>query len=456
VSAPDRLPPGERAAVIALSATPWVVTVAWTAWILGCIDRIEAQVRPLSGLAYATFVQLAYDWSTGAGWVQTVHRGYADEWRWGGHFTPLLFVTSWLASFSSSPWALARVQAVAVGLGCLAAWKLGRDEAGRLGGLLGLLLYAGSGSVALLALADYQDMVLVLPILPLAVWAARQAPAWVFVVIAALLGAVREETVLLLPLVGLAGGVNRAVLGTAVAAGYLGVYGSMPPPGYPNPLRDILTFQVHAAQGRGLAFPSFAPNLYGLMAGAGWPWAVFAPVVALPAVATAVFHAQDPTAVGSISSPAIHHLAPLTAGAITAGIVGASRLLRLGRVPAVIVFVAAIVTTVVSAMSWAGPLARYGLRDWHTGTHPVWALLADVDPDAVLLVPQEVAPAAARRRRVVTLDSVGDRVRASDVHLAIDDGHLVGTVIRTEGSWRLLADPVLPTVTRREATGHPQ
>ncbi|MFN7146570.1 MAG: DUF2079 domain-containing protein, partial [Myxococcota bacterium] len=208
----DALP----AALVAL--VPAAAVAGWTAWVLRQVDAIEREIKPLGGLAYATFVQLAHNWAAGAGWVQTVHRGYAEDWRWGGHYAPVLFASSWLASFSDSPWALARVQVVAVGLGGLAAWKLGRAEAGLLGGAVGLALYLGSGPAVLLALADYQDLVFVLPLLPLAVWAARHATAPVFVLAAAALGAAREEALLLLPIVGLAGGAPHTLPGAAVTA----------------------------------------------------------------------------------------------------------------------------------------------------------------------------------------------------------------------------------------------
>ncbi len=437
-----------------VGTVPWLVTAGWIHWILRCIDGIEQEIRPLSGLAYATFVQLADGWSSGAGWEQTVHRGYAGDWRWGGHYTPLLFASAWLSGHSDSPWALARVQAIAVGLGCLVAWKLGRDEAGRPGGLAGLALYAGSAPVALLALADYQDMVLILPILPLAVWAARHASALGFVLSAALLGAVREEALLLLPLVGLAGGLPRMMLGAGVLAAYLGFYQSLGPSPYPNPLRDILTFQAGQARAIGpAALQSLAPNLYGAMAGAGWPWLLAAPIVALPAAAAALFHAQDPTGVASLQSPAIHHLAPLTAAAITAGIVGAARLMRFGHVATVIVLMAVLGATANTWNAWQSPLRQYGLRVRGTGTHPAWALLDQVDSSEALLVPAAVAPAAARRRRVVTLDSLGDRVPLSAVRYALDDGQLQGTVVGESGGWRILKDPVLSIAPRNERTG---
>lgn len=432
---------GEALATVAL---PVVVAAAWIRWALATIALQEREIRPLSGLAYATFVQLAHAWGEGLGWRQTVHVGYAEDWRWGGHYAPLLHVAAWLASLSDSPWALARVQAVAVGLGGLAAWKLGKDEARWPGAVAGLAMYAISGPVALLALADYQDLVLTVPLVVLAVWAARHARPWVFVACAALLGGTREEALVLLPLVGLSGGLPRAVLGAAVSAAYLLVYREMGPPPYPNPLLDIAGWMA------GPARPPPDPNwhLYGVMSAPAWPWLLLAPFVALGAVPVAYFHASDPTGVGGLASPAIHHLAPLTAVAIAAGIVGACRPMRLGRAAAWGTLAVVLVASVLSMRGWSTPLRTYGVRVRGSGEHPAWSLLAQVPADAAILVPEDVAPAAARRARVVTRDSLGDRVPAAQVKWALDDGRLRGTVVAEAGGWRLLQDPELPAVRR--------
>jgi hypothetical protein len=444
----------EPALAVLVGLFPVAAVFVWVRIALQEIDRIEQEIRPLGGLAYATFVQLAYSWGTGHGWVQTVHRGYAEDWRWGGHYAPVLFASSWLASLSDSPWALARVQAVAVGVGGLAAWRLGRAEAGLLGGAAGLAIYLGSGPVFLLALADYQDLVFLVPAMPLLVWAARHASWPVFLLVSALFCTVREEALLLLPVAALTAGAPRAVLASAVSATWILYYRSLGPSPYPNPLADILLFQVHRAQEAGTgAFVAWSPNLYGAMAGAGWPWLVLAPFTALPGVAVALFHAQDPTSVAAVGSPAIHHLAPLAAASISAGIVGACRVLRLGRVGLLVGVVGVALTTGASVRAWSGPLDAYAFRSTGVGTHPAWALLESVDLQAAILVPEGVAPAAARRLRVVTADSLGDRVRPSEVTIALDDGRLTGTVVSEQGGWRILREPVLPNVRDHGAPG---
>lgn len=434
-------------------APPFVVAAGWIRWALHVVDLQERAIRPLSGLAYATFVQLVWSHNHGLGWVQTVHRGYADDWRWGGHYTPILFLTGWLSSFSTSPWGLARVQVVAVGLGCFSAWLLGFAEARLLGGLAALLIYAGSGGVAQIALADYQDFAFCIPLFPLVVWAARHRSLPEFLFAAVALGSTREELVVLLPLVGLSGGWRRAVWGLGVALGYGAVYQSLGAPPYPNPLSSITEWQASRGLDDPSRFVGIDWNLYGTVASAGWPWLLAAPLTALPGLPVILFHHQDPTSVKSVVSPAVHHFSPLVGAAVAAGIVGAARVMRLDRWLAVGVLVAVAGTTAWSFRSWDTPLRTYGLRVQRAEESPAWQLLAQVPDDAVLLVPDALAPAAAMRRNVVTPDSVGDRIPASLVDWAIDDGRYTGEVVATSGRWRLLHHPVVTADHTPEVTG---
>jgi glycosyltransferase involved in cell wall biosynthesis len=442
--APSKPEEKTTAADVAMLAFPLVATGGFLRWALSCIDRHEQSIQPLGGLAYATFVQLCHNWSDGFGWMQSVHRGYANEWRWGGHYTPLLFVTAWLSSFSSSPWALARVQACAVALGLFGAWKLGKAEAKLAGGLAGLTIYGASGAVALLALADYQDLILLVPITPLLVWAARHARIPVFLACAALYCATREEAILLLPFVALSGGIRRALLSLVVSAAYLGVYSRLPPPQYPNPLHDILAWHVGSLSRPHAGLPPIDWNFYGTMASAGWPWLALAPEVSLAGAPVLLFHLLDPTSVASVSSPAIHHLSPFVGVAIAAGIVGVGRVMRRGRAWAWGALVAVIVASAWQRHNWEWALGKYGVRGVDA-VHPAWALLEKVPTNAVLVVPEAIAPAAARRRWVVTPDSIGDRVQADRIEYAVDDGSWEGEVVATNGSWRLLRNPVVPT-----------
>lgn len=436
---------------------PLLVAVAWVQWALKVVDLQERAIRPLSGLAYATFVQLAWAWSHGYGWVQTVHRGYAEDWRWGGHYAPILFANAWLASLSTSPWALARVQVIVIGLGCVPAWFLGLAEAGLLGAIAGVAIYAGCGSTVQIALADYQDLAFCIPLFPLAVWAARHGGVGAWCLAAVLLGSTREELVVLLPLVGLTGGWKRAGWGLLVALGYGLVYRSMGAPPYPNPLGSITEWQVSRGVPEAARFAGIRWDLYGMVAGSGWPWLVAAPITALAGVPAMLFHHQDPTSVKSVVSPAVHHFAPMVGAAVAAGIVGAARLMRLSRWAAVGVLLAVGATTWYSLRSWESPLRSFGIRvSGASAEHPAWALLQQVPEDAVLLVPAEIAPAAARRRYVVTPDSVGDRVSPGQVAWAIDTGGTEGELVATSGKWRLVRNPTVVVQQVEQRTGLPQ
>ncbi len=453
------LPPLAEAVLVVIP--PWIAAFLQLRWTLAVIRRQEDEVRPLGGLAYATFVQLADAWGEGRGWVQTVHRGYAEEWRWGGHYTPWFFVASWLASLSDSPWALARVQAASVAAGILSAYLLGRAEAGLWGGIAALVIYACSAPALVLACSDYQDMVHVLPLAPLLVWAARHAGVPLFLVCVLAFGAAREEALVLAPVVALAGGPWRALLAAGAVAAALMVYAGFGPPPYPNPLYDVARWELgqlfgvattpvggHGAPPApppGSGGPRVEIDVYRSMLGSAWPWLLAAPRAALGALPVMAFHALDPTGTRGIGSPAVHHLAPLTAIGLSAAIVGVGALARASGRFGLAVMLAACVGAGASFASATPALAEHGMRTRGAGRHAVWALLDDVPDDAVLLLPESIAPAAARREKLVTLDSVDDRIAASEVDFAItNDASVRGTLVREERGWRLLADPAVP------------
>lgn len=432
---------------------PLVVTGAWMRWALGVVEVQERAIRPLSGLAYATFVQLAWNFSHGHGWTQTVHRGYADDWRWGGHYTPFFFLSALLSGLGDSPWGLARVQVIAVALGCLPAWLLGWAEARLLGAIAGLLLYAGNAAIAHIALADYQDLSLAIPLFPLAVWAARHGSTGAWVLAAVALGCTREELLVLLPVVGLSGHPRRALWGLGVSLGFFLVYRAMGPPPYPNPLSSILGWQASRGALDPSRFSGIEWGLYGTVAGSGWPWLLFAPLTALAGLPTLLFHHQDPTSVKSIISPAVHHFAPMVGAATAAAIVGIGRLMRIHTGLALLLLGVAAGTTWWSFRVWHEPLLEYGLRVRTLREHPAWALLAKVPADEALLVPESIAPAAAHRVKVTTPDGLGDRVKAHELRWAVDDGRFDGEVVETLSGWRLLRDPELVQGRQEQPTG---
>lgn len=428
----------------AVSAAEWLLVVgvplalcaAWLRHNLGHVDGHEAQVRPLGALAYATFVQLAHNFANGEGWVQTVHQGYAQDWRWGGHFTPLFPVMSWLSGLSDSPWALARLQVIAVGLGVLASARLGWAEGRAPGALIGAALYAGSAPIMLMALADYQDIVLMIPALPLAWWAARHGSPIAFVVCGALLGCTREEALVLLPVVGLAGGLPRALLGALISLSFVGVYAAEAAASYGNPLLTIARFEAQAATAPQLHLPPVPWSLYGFMGGPGLLGALLAPAVSVAAVPVMVFHTLDPESIRSALSESVHHLSPLVGIFTCGGVVGLARLCRLGRPAALLAIALSLGMIRASYAEWRPILMK---QSWRIDRGPterplVWGLLKQVPKDDVLFIDLFLVPAAARRPFVITRDSETEpqAIRLLDgrpVRWAIVQGDFPGTPV---------------------------
>ncbi len=433
---------------------PLVVCVGWTRALLALVDAHERSIAPMGSLAYATFAQLADSFAEGRGWVQTVHRGYAQSWTWGGHYTPLYLISAKLSGLSTSPWALARLQVGAVGLGVLAAARLGWAE-GRLAGLVaGLVLYASSTPIMVMALADYQDLVLVIPALPLAVWGARHGRGWQAALCLLLLGATREEALLLLPAVGLTGGLGRGLLGAAVAAGLIGLYQSMGPPLYDTPLVSILEFEGRVPLGHALRAAQVPWDMHAFLAGPALPLLFLGPELAAAAAPIAWFHALDPASVRNLHNPSVHHLAPMVAVLTTAAVLGAGRACRLGRLAGLVVVLAA------GGLAWRAheawrPLwqdlaVRARPADRDRERHRLWDLLAQVPEDDVLYIDHLIVAAAARRPYVVTRDSEDDpqavaALGGRPVAWALVPGPFVGEAVGSAAGHTLYKiDPAQP------------
>ncbi len=436
-----------------LHLVPVVVGTAWIAHHLGIVDRQAAAIAPLSGLAFATFGHLAHNLANEGLWTQTVHFGYADDWRWGGHYAGLWPLLARVAGAGEDGWSLARWQVALVGAGVFPAWWLGWKDAGPWGAIVNAFLYASAGMVSILALSDYQDLTLILPLTVLLIAAARHAPWWGFLAAAAAFGVVREEAVILLPVFAIFGGWRRALLGLAVA-GVIGAawfHGGSPP--YPNPLlSQVPRFFAHGAGGavvRELAHGDVAT--YARMVDAGSPWMLLAPESWLGALPTLVFHAADRTRTTGLGSPAVHHLAPLVAVGLVGGMVGAGRVLaRCGRWTP-LVALAMLAWTGWRATEWRTAVQRFGVRVTEDAAkHPAWGLLAKVPAEEVVYVPSSIAPAAVKRRFVVTEDSAGDRVPVSRVRWAVvpDGGSVGGTVTERADRWVLVHYPQIEQQTR--------
>jgi len=419
---------------------PLLVTALWIGACLLHIDRLEAAIAPRSGLSYAVFVQLSHCWTSGLGWEQTVHPSYEASWHWGGHYGVVWFATAWLSSLWESPWALARIQVVWVGLGCLSSWLLGQWEGRWPGAVVGLLLYASAGAVLYIGLDDYQDLTLCLPLIPLAIACARYAPWWVFAGCCLLLCCVREELWLLVPLAGLCAGWARCGLAALVAALWFGALCALTPILHQvSPLQQALGAGHWIVGVDGLS--ALAWGDYALAAGAGLPWFLGLPGAALAVLGTVAFHGQ--AALHELTRGWVfsHQLAPVTGFALAGATVVLARLARGGGRRAGMAVGLAVAGSVLSLWSWWPRLDAQLSRAREP--HPAGELIRQVPPDAVLYLPSDLAPAAARRRWLATEQSLGARVPPERVDYAVVPA---GCGVRGEeraqaGSWLLLASP---------------
>ncbi len=432
-------PIGQILGPLLIVLPPLVVALFWAQWALRVVDLHEQAIAPVLGGGFSPFIQIAWAWNEGLGWVQTVRWEPLQLWCWDQHWGPLFIPIAWVSGFWESAWTLARIQVVLVSLGCLSAWLLGWAEARFTGAVAGLLIYACSGPLIVIALADYQNLTLALPLLPLAVWAARHASTPVFLVVMALLGSVREELLLLVPLVGLTGGVHRAVLAALVSAGWAAVLHGWA--GFLSGNSATVTVVgeswLHLVQA-GLDFlPRIDWGHYLQFAGTGLIWLFMAPLYALSCWAIAGFQYMPGAA--AITGPGwnfVHHLAPLVGMAICGGIVGVGRLMRAAPWARPLLLLAVVGWSLYSLSQWNGHIVNRGIRAGGAGTHPAWQLLEQVPDDAVLLVPSTIAPAAARRRWLVMPQSLGHHVLTDQVTHAIDNGRSIEEEMPPEIRWR--------------------
>jgi hypothetical protein len=433
-----------RPVEIALVIAPWLlaaaVTLAWSVWAWRMVGAFEEGAASRSGVAFAVFVQTAHNWNQGVGWVQTVHPNYVEAWHWGGHFGLLWLPVAKLSALSDSPWFLARFQVLWIGAGCFVSWLLGRAEGGAFAGLAGAALYAGSGAVALIALDDYQDLALCLPLIPLAVLAARRGPWWSFVLAAVLLALVREELWFLLPLAGLSRDLGRALLGMVVALACYGLLLLCSPIALEPPV--LFRILEPSAQGveLGVQGLSLGPQLRAL--GASLPFAPLQPACAVAAAGVSLLHAQPELRefTGGFGFP--HHFAPALGFGLAGATVGLGMLARLHRWAGPGVLAMACLASGLALIPMQGELEALVQRG-EQERHPAWDLLDQVPGDAVLYVPSHLSPAAARRRWLANERSVPARVPAVRVtHAVVPEGCGVeGEVVARSGAWVLLAKP---------------
>ncbi len=434
---------------------PLLVCLLWTVLATSLVDAREQAIEPVTGGGLAPFVQLAWAWNAGLGWVQTVRWESVQAWWWDQHWGPLFVPIAWLSGLSDSPWALPRLQVLLVGLGSLGAWWLGWAEARLWGGWAALLLYASSAPLLLIATADFQLLALTIPLLPVAVWAARHASLPVFAAALLPLAAVREEALLLLPIVGLCGGLHRALLGAGVAGGWALLLHA-----WAGFFTGRSALALVLSESWRQASPALLPGIdwahYAGFCGGALPWMPGAPALALGAWAVAAFQYLPGTEL--ISNPGwrfVHHLAPLVGLSLCAAILTVGRLMRAlpwGR-PLLLLAVGA--SCAVALARVERPMAEPLHLEPPVEPHPAWALLDQVPDDAVLLVPHRVAPAAARRRWLVMPQSLGYHIQPEQVTHLLDDGASIQRELRPQQSWEregtLLAELDVWTLVELEA-----
>lgn len=422
------------------------VALVWIAIGLGMVHVHEASIQAFDPPILAAATQVAWNWVHGDGWTQTATL-WADSWAFGDHCRVQLGPLAVLAAGVPGPWALARLQVILVGLGILPAAALGRAEGGRFGLAVALLLYAGSATTAFLALTDYVDLVLAIPAIMLLVTAARHAPERAFIAACIAAGCVREELWPLLPLLAWSGGRRRAAIAGGVALLFAAAVFLYPGP---SPCGRAASLDAVRAVLSGGASPvpahldveallrAFGPSAVSVLAAPGY---------ALLAVAFVAFLDQPFLAehfANGFGTP--HHYAPVAGIGIVGGVLGACALARRWPFLRAPLLAAIGIAAMATGWQWREDFYGHALRPPWT-EHPAWALLEQVPDDAVLFTPRSIAPAAARRRWLLTPESLGPRSAEHPAAFAIvpADRGVGGVLIATDGAWKLIGqpDPVL-------------
>jgi len=418
-------------------------------------------------LSFAVYNQIVWNFSQTGSFQQNIHSFYADDWKWSGHLSPSLFVVGWLYGLAPGPLTLCWIQISAVALGALPAFGLGwRAFGGPLGGVAAMLLYLGYPPLIVLALADYQDLVLGIPFAVAAVHQAWRGRPWAFAL--ALLGvaASREEWILVVPLLGLlapGGWSNRltwAARALVVALFYFGALFSLgfqaeavrgplaPGPGIVVARLGLPTTWSGALE---RARRILAPIHYQSREGQQEDWkrtwlgarrltrtwddvvhfyldlgtpvhlvGVFAPTALMPAAAGLAVHLTAPPGIGVDANWAnqVHHLAPVAASVVLAALLGSAFCHRrtAGRrgLWAGLALVALALVVHVNLV-WARRL------DLHLRFHPVrhsarppvpeWDLVAGLPPDASLATDTAASLVISSRQLAYTYDdSFRDKV----------------------------------------------
>ena len=406
------------------AAWVWFCTVANTA-----AERV-ASLNGVENYAMAVFCQLFWMWSQFGEWSQTIHFGYVDDWMWSGHRVGWLPVVGWAYGLDPSPVWLTRIQIGLLSLGALPAWGMGRDEIHRRwGGPTGLVLYLGFPPLAAMALQDYQDLVLSIPLILGAVWQCRRGHTLGFIAFGLAAAMCREELVAMVALVGLShGGGWRMRLGWLARSGGLAVAAAgvlwfigRDFVGYDNPALShsgdlVLAWPpvwTRTAADISEFYLAFMKPVHFL--------AILSPLTLVPGIAALFFHLTAPAhgGVDTAWSGHIHHMAPVVGFVVAASIVGTGRLaalsLRLGAYKSAVLGLTAAIAlsaTVALAIPWMGFLGLQPALSLHAPTNiaPEWSLIDTVPPDAAIATDTHAALVIANRRQAYTYDeSLADK-----------------------------------------------
>ncbi len=419
-------------AAVALLGLAFFGVACSTAWA-----RIAA-LSTIEPYAMAVHEQLLFNFGRTGEFFQTIHTGYTDAWTWSGHRAGTLPLVAGIYRFYPTPYFLAELQIVFVTAGVIPAAAIGRRAFRHPAGMLvGALLYLGCPAVMALALQDYQDLVLAVPLLMVSLWALRAQRPWLLA-LGVLAGCLpREEC---LPLVVAAAmvsfdprwerpwrrwGRNLAITACVVAAYAALIWYLSPRDGhsYQLPLASAPSAFFDPAQQVKLFGWSHIDSFYSLA------WAplgligLLAPLVALPGLAFMLLHMTIPWGLGvdrSWSAHA-HHVAPMVPFFVVAAIYGAARARRLlrhprlGRARALLPWLvggAALLWLAVSNLGWARDynLVQSLWPRWPELHHPAWDLVAQLPSDAVPIVPLDVSLAVSSRPRSYTFsESLQDK-----------------------------------------------
>ncbi|MFH1466977.1 MAG: DUF2079 domain-containing protein [Pseudomonadota bacterium] len=371
---------------------------------------------------FDTFFQVAWNFQDSGVFRQTVHAGYADSWVWGGHLSLTFPLASLLLGLHPTPGFLQGLQLAAVSSAVVAGFLLGRAEArDAAGGVLGVLAVVGSPALLVVALADYQDLVLCIPA---ALWATvfiRRGWLVPSLLACAAMAACREECVLLVPLLAAAvpGPWRRRLLwalcGGLVAGTVLGVeiWLSLGVDRYPNPLAVVGPGSLQSLVGKLQLRGWMAQNLrtYWLLLEPLGLLLLLSPLHLLGVLSVLAVHAGDFFHASDWYSPLVHHFAPAVAMAIAGVVIGGAVplrwLLARGRWGRALAWGALAAVLAVSAWRVAGWHVFRGAA-WHAPLtaqpsaavvpHPAWELARDLPPEAAVVARTRLMMAIAARR----------------------------------------------------------